>query len=64
MGKLKKLMGFARLSPVERKRIAQLGGKQSQSMGKAYKFTSEKARAASLSRKNVRIQQGEPEIRK
>jgi general stress protein YciG len=38
--------GFASMSPEERSRIAQMGGKAAQATGRAHKFTSEEAREA------------------
>lgn len=38
--------GFAAMSVDQRKRIARLGGKKVQALGKAYKWTSETARDA------------------
>jgi len=42
----KQLRGFAALSQKRRSEIASLGGQAAQRMGKAYRFTSEKAREA------------------
>jgi len=42
----KKPQGFAAMSPEKQREIASKGGKTSQSLGTAHRFTSEEARAA------------------
>lgn len=52
MPKLKKLQGFAAMSPERRREISSIAGKKSQE-GKGHKWTQEEAKRASLLRKVI-----------